>query len=266
MLDDNHTLALPDTQASPESRNLVVERAGISGLKYPLKLVDVDQSEQHTVVVADAGVRVASHERGTHMSRLVETVQALGPTLPLATLREVHGQMLRHLGSSAGSLTLRFPWFIDKVAPSSGRASRLDIEVMYCVEGSDALSTLSQRLRVPVTTLCPCSKAISRYGAHNQRSYVTIQMQASQPIAIADVVEALEAQASCAVYPLLKRVDEKFVTEFAFEHPKFAEDLVRDIHQAIASRYVTTRLSVATENQESIHNHAAYAYIGDDPR
>jgi GTP cyclohydrolase IB len=262
----NHDL--PDTQASTEIRNLAVSGAGISGLKLPLQVVDVDGQTHHTVVTAEAEVLVAADERGTHMSRLVETADRLAPRLEIARLGEVHERMLDRLGSASGGLGLRFPWFVAKKAPVSGIESWLDIEAFYRVTGSRGShrARVSQALRIPVTTLCPCSKSISRYGAHNQRSYVTVMIEGSRPIAIGPLVALVEAQASCAIYALLKRADEKFVTEHAYDNPKFAEDLVRDIYQAIQAAHAPVSLGVATENQESIHNHAAYAYIGRDPR
>jgi GTP cyclohydrolase FolE2 len=178
-----------------------------------------------------------------------------------------HGAMLLRLGSDHGGLTLRFPWFVSKQAPASALKSWLDVKALYRVEGADqGRPAITQVLRVPVTTLCPCSKSISKYGAHNQRSYVTVALRTESPVAIAPLVARIEAQASCAIYALLKRVDEKFVTERAYENPKFAEDLVRDIYRDLMATYSPVQLGVATENQESIHNHAAFAFIGDDPR
>lgn len=268
MLELTSNRGLPDTQASLETRKLAVNGAGISGLKLPLQIVDIDGQTHHTIVTAEAEVRVAEDERGTHMSRLVETVDRLGPRLEITGLADVHRQMLVTLGSTAGGLALHFPWFIAKKAPVSGIESYLDIAATYRVAGQrgEGGARVIQALRIPVTTLCPCSKSISRYGAHNQRSYVTVMIESSRPIAIGPIVSLVEAQASCAIYALLKRADEKFVTENAYDNPKFAEDLVRDIHQAIEAAYAPLSLGVSTENQESIHNHAAYAYIGRDPR
>lgn len=268
MLETTNSQSLPDTQASLETRNLAVTGAGISGLRLPLHIVDVDGQSHHTVVSAEAEVLVAADERGTHMSRLVETVDHLGPRIDLASLADAHRQMLVRLGSAAGVMALHFPWFVAKKAPVSGIESWLDIAATYRVAGGRGASgpRTTQALRIPVTTLCPCSKSISRYGAHNQRSYVTVMIETSQLIAIGPLVTLVEAQASCAIYALLKRADEKFVTENAYDNPKFAEDLVRDIYQAIQAAYAPLSLGVSTENQESIHNHAAYAYIGRDPR
>jgi GTP cyclohydrolase FolE2 len=268
MLDLTNNQCLPDTQASVEIRNLAVNGAGISGLKLPLQIVDVDGQTHHTLVTAEAEVLVAEHERGTHMSRLVETVDGLGPRLEIIDLADAHGRMLSRLGSNSGGLGLHFPWFVAKKAPVSGIESWLDVGCVYRVAGGRGANGahFSQALRIPVTTLCPCSKSISRYGAHNQRSYVTVALESARPIAIGPLVALVEAQASCAIYALLKRADEKFVTEYAYDNPKFAEDLVRDIYQAIQAAHAPTSLGVSTENQESIHNHAAYAYIGRDPR
>jgi GTP cyclohydrolase I len=200
MLESNDIELLPDTQAGLESRNLAVNGAGISGLKLPLEIVDVDGQTRQTVAVAEAAVRVAADERGTHMSRLVEAVDHLGPRLELGFLRMHHVAMLLRLASSYGELTLRFPWFVSKQAPASGLKSWLDVEALYRVEGKDrGKPVMTQVLRVPVTTLCPCSKSISRYGAHNQRSYVTVALRTSSPVAIGPLVARIEAQASCAI-------------------------------------------------------------------
>jgi GTP cyclohydrolase IB len=268
MLESTSHQYLPDTQASVETRNLAVNGAGISGLKLPLQIVDVDGQTHHTVVTAEAEVVVAADERGTHMSRLVEMIDRLGPRCEIAELANAHRQLLARLGSAAGGFALHFPWFIAKKAPVSGIESWLDIAATYRVAGERGAggARVTQALRIPVTTLCPCSKSISRYGAHNQRSYVTVMIESSRPIAISPLVSLVEAQASCAIYALLKRADEKFVTENAYDNPKFAEDLVRDIYQAIQVGHAPISLGVSTENQESIHNHAAYAYVGRDPR
>lgn len=268
MFEYNNNATLPDTQASVETRNLTVNGAGISGLKLPMQIIDVDGQTHHTIVTAEAEVLVAADERGTHMSRLVETINGLSPCFEITNLRTAYKEMLLRLGSGSGRLCLRFPWFISKKAPVSHIESWLDIEVQYIVESArnSERTRIIQMLRIPVTTLCPCSKNISKYGAHNQRSYVTLKLESEKPIPISPLVSIVESQASCAVYALLKRADEKFVTETAYENPKFAEDLVRDIYQAIENAYSPVTLEVSTENQESIHNHAAYAYIGRDPR
>lgn len=258
---------LPDTQASADHRGLVVPGAGVSGVRLPLTVIDTDGTRNTTVAVADAEVHVPADQRGTHMSRLVETIHALGPSIETADLVIAASAMLDRLDSDAGRLTLRFPWFVAKTAPVSRQVSWLDVEAQYrirCQAGRAA--ELSQWIRVPVTTLCPCSKIISKYGAHNQRSYVTVALDSDQPIALAALVATIEAQASSPVYAVLKRADEKHVTEAAYENPKFAEDLVRDIYSALSRDWALRNLSVATENQESIHNHAAYAYIGEDCR
>ncbi len=255
--------ALPDTQSARDRRGLSVTRAGIRGLRLPCTITDVDESSHDSVCTFDLGVRVAASQRGTHMSRLVQCAHELAPRIRTADLEPTLKAILKRLDARGGTLALRFPWFVDKKAPVSGHGSLLDLEVAYEIQLDpwERRPSRQMSVQIPVTTLCPCSKAISRYGAHNQRSTVSVTLRSRRPIGINELVALVERAASCPVYAVLKREDERYVTETAYENPKFAEDLVRDLHAAISRELRPTMLHVETENHESIHNHAAYALI-----
>ena len=263
-MDHSHPLAsLPDTQATADDRGLAVSRAGVSRLRLPATVIDSDGSTCATVVEMDLGVEVPANQRGTHMSRLVECAHAMVPRLELRQLDSALLHLLARMRTHAGRIECRFPWFVSKRAPISDKVSMLDVEVeMHAwIAAGATLPMLQLEIHVPVTTLCPCSKAISRYGAHNQRSTVSVCMRAAALPAISRLVTLIESQASCAVYATLKREDEKHVTETAYDNPRFAEDLVRNIYALVRSELQPSYLRVATENMESIHNHSAYAVI-----
>lgn len=256
--------ALPDTQASHDVRGIALDAAGIGGLRLPVRVHDVDGSAQHTIALVDASVPVGSHQRGTHMSRLVEHMQALSGALRLRHLAGAAATMATRLETDRATIDLRFPWFVDKSAPVSGVAAHLDVDAGYTVRASiEGEAKITQVLSVPVTSLCPCSKAISRYGAHNQRSRITVRLEVREPIALSRLTQAIESCASGTLYSVLKRPDEKFVTEYAYENAKFAEDIVRDVAEQLSAFPETCLLSVVSENMESIHNHSAYASIGE---
>jgi GTP cyclohydrolase IB len=265
ILERAHTIetTLPDTQSARDCRGLSVTRAGVRGLRLPCTITDVDEVSNNSVCAFDLGVRIPAAQRGTHMSRLVQCAHELAPRIRTADLESSLRAILKRLDARGGALALRFPWFVEKKAPVSGHSSLLDIEVSYNIQLDpwERRPSLQMSVHIPVTTLCPCSKAISRYGAHNQRSTVSVALQSRRPIGIGELVALVERAASCPVYAVLKREDERYVTETAYENPKFAEDLVRDLHAAISTELQPTMLRVETENHESIHNHAAYALI-----
>lgn len=253
---------LPDTQSLPDARGLTVHQAGIRGIRLPAQVTDIDGRRCTTVLTAQATVTVPATQKGTHMSRFVDVLHEVAPNLELAQLPVYLARLLARLDAKSGALELTFHWFIEKTAPVSGVASLLDIQVRYhIVRGTGGMTRLRQSVVVPVTSLCPCSKAISRYGAHNQRSEVTVTAEVAAPVALSGLVAAIEAQASCEVYGLLKRADEKYVTERAYENPKFVEDMARDIYTAVMQYPGIARVTVASENFESIHNHSAFALI-----
>lgn len=263
-LQNKEPLLLPDTQSLPDHRGLPVDGAGIRDLRLPINIHDVDGYNCSTVGRFHAYVGVPRDVRGTHMSRLVEFAEIYAPVLWLENLYGLLENLLDKLDAATGGFGIDYPWFVPKTAPKSQAESMLDInasiEIQYLADQS---VRITQSVRVPVTTLCPCSKAISDHGAHNQRSHVSVTITPPFPIAASNLTALIEAEAPCEVFSLLKREDEKYVTERAYENPKFAEDLVRDVYAALFRRYGDCVYSVSVENHESIHNHSAYAWIGD---
>jgi GTP cyclohydrolase FolE2 len=256
------TATLPDVQARPDLRDLVIDRVGVKGLRYPMLIRGASESIQSTVALIDAYVRLPASAKGTHMSRFIEVLEAYREPLDCASAPALLERMLQRLGAEHGEITLRAPYFISKAAPVSGVQSLLDYEVS--IEASDDPVNGQRSLlqvTVPVTSLCPCSKEISEYGAHNQRSLVMIRAQLLSPIPLEQLIRVAEEAASCELFGLLKRADEKYVTERAYDNPKFVEDLVRDVARALSADARIASYAVSAENFESIHNHSAYAEI-----
>ena len=254
---------LPDTQALPDLRQMPIQKVGVKGLRYPVALAASDGGAQHTVAEFSMYVGLAHDVKGTHMSRFVEILEQPRKPLDLAGFRVLHAAMMARLGAVTGHLEMRFPYFIRKTAPVSGVESLLDYAAAWIADvRDDGRVRLAAEIAAPVTSLCPCSKKISDYGAHNQRSHITVRADmAGGEITLEELARVAEDEASCEVYGLLKRPDEKWVTERAYENPKFVEDLVRDIALRLQRDPRIGRFSVASENFESIHNHSAYAEI-----
>jgi GTP cyclohydrolase I len=253
---------LPDIQARVDLRQLAIHKVGVKGLRYPLALLDANGKVQNTVARLSMSVGLPPDVKGTHMSRFVEILERRRPPLNVNRLLRIFDDMLLRLDAQSGEIELAFPYFINKVAPVSGVESLLDYDVRMIVakrEGESAELTLE--IVAPVTSLCPCSKEISDYGAHNQRSHITISARLRAGMTPDELVRLAEDEASCEVYGLLKRPDEKWVTERAYDNPKFVEDLVRDIALRLMSEPRIAQWTVASENFESIHNHSAYAEI-----
>ncbi len=253
---------LPDMQSSPDHRQLAIQRVGVKGLRYPLALIDAAGETHATVATLAMTVGLPPEVKGTHMSRFVEMLERERPALSLRDLRQMFAEMLVHLEADSGRIEMRFPYFIRKTAPVSGVASLLDIDAgidVWAEPGSAVEMALV--VTVPVTSLCPCSKEISAYGAHNQRSHLSLRVQLRADMTLEELVRIAEEEASCEVFGLLKRPDEKWVTERAYDNPKFVEDLVRDIALRLQAEPRIGGWSVASENFESIHNHSAYALI-----
>ena len=261
-------LFLADVQASQDLRNVPIERVGVRGLKYPLAIRG-RQGVQHTVADAELTVLLDPSVKGTHMSRFVESIETWTEPLAPATLTSRLHAMLDRLGARAGRIALAFPYFIRKRAPVSGVESLLDYQAKMVAEVEEGQAPrVTMTLTAPVTSLCPCSKEISEYGAHNQRSHVTLEVELSDPAALdfEGLATLAEGAASCEVYGLLKRPDEKYVTERAYDNPKFVEDLVRDLALAARTHPAIRRYTVEVENFESIHNHSAYARLTGEAR
>ena len=253
---------LPDTQALPDLRGMPIQKVGIKGLRYPVTLRASDGAVQPSVADFAMYVGLPHDVKGTHMSRFVEILEQPRAPLDLAGFRSLFETMLERLGAVTGRLDMRFAFFIRKSAPVSGASSLLDYDAAWTAERTDPGRTrITVELAAPVTSLCPCSKKISDYGAHNQRSRITLRAEVTGTVALEEFARIAEEEASCEVYALLKRPDEKWVTERAYDNPKFVEDLVRDIALRLARDPRIARYSVASENFESIHNHSAYAEI-----
>ena len=258
---------LPDMQASPDHRQLAIQQVGVKGLRYPLALVDAAGETHPTVATLAMTVGLPPEVKGTHMSRFVEMLERERPALSLRDLRQMFAEMLVHLQANSGRIELRFPYFIRKAAPVSGVASLLDIDAGIDVWADPGGAVeMALAVTVPVTSLCPCSKEISAYGAHNQRSHLSLRVQLRADMTLEELVRIAEEQASCEVFGLLKRPDEKWVTERAYDNPKFVEDLVRDIALDLQDDMRVAAYAVESENFESIHNHSAYAQIAVDKR
>jgi GTP cyclohydrolase FolE2 len=252
---------LPDLQSSPDTRALAIDAVGIKGLRHPLSIRSGGHA-QAVVATIDMTVALPASVKGTHMSRFIELLERQRAPLDAAGLRALAQAMLARLDARRGTIVLRFPWFIRKRAPVSGVTSLLDHDVEWRVHADGASPPRVEiAVSVPVTSLCPCSKEISAYGAHNQRSLVTIDVEVVADLAIDELAAIASRAASCEIYGLLKRVDEKHVTERAYDNPRFVEDLVREIGVALRGDERVRRWQVEAENFESIHNHSAFARL-----
>ncbi|MBX3633984.1 MAG: GTP cyclohydrolase I FolE2 [Rubrivivax sp.] len=253
-------LHIPDTQSERDDRHVAIQRVGVKDLRYPLQL-KVAGAVQSTAAHWTLDVALPAERKGTHMSRFVAWLDALDLPLDAATLRERHAAMLELLDASEGRIEAAFAFFLRKRAPVSGLASLLDYQGRWIAETRDGRTAVWAEVAVPVKSLCPCSKEISDYGAHNQRSLVTLRVELLAPVEWHELVRFAEDEASSELWPMLKRADEKWVTERAYENPKFVEDLVRDVALRLNGDARIGRYSVDVENFESIHNHSAYARI-----
>lgn len=259
-------LLLPDIQSLTDHRAVAIDRVGIRGLRHPIHVAATGGAMTPTVATVDLAVALPAAAKGTHMSRFLEVLQAHEGGIGVASLPGLLRAMLRRLDAREGAVALRFPYFMMKRAPASGVESLMDYDVCLRASGGAGAPVLTVEVEVPVTSLCPCSKEISEYGAHNQRSTVTISAELSAPLAPEDLIAIAERAASCELYGLLKRPDEKVVTERAYDNPKFVEDLVRDVAVELERDPRVAAYRVASENFESIHNHSAYAAIERDKR
>ncbi|MEF7613391.1 GTP cyclohydrolase FolE2 [Aquincola sp. MAHUQ-54] len=253
-------LHIPDTQSEHDGRHLVIQRVGVKDVRYPLQ-IRVAGAAQAVTAQWDLDVRLPAEQKGTHMSRFVAWLDALDTPLDAATLRTQMAGMLDRLHADEGRIEARFSFFLRKRAPVSGVQSLLDYQARWIAETRNGQTSIWAEVGVPVKSLCPCSKEISDYGAHNQRSLVTVRAELLQPIEWHELVRFAEESASSEIWPLLKRPDEKWITERAYENPKFVEDLVRDVALRLNADPRIGRYVAEVENFESIHNHSAYARI-----
>ncbi len=253
---------LPDVQSTADTRRLAIHKVGVKGLRYPLQLATAGGEPVSTVAELTMTVGLPPEVKGTHMSRFVELLEGRRGALTQDGLYRMLEEMLLRLDATSGRIELAFPYLIRKTAPVSGVDSLLDYDAALIIDQPEGqVASLTLRVVAPVTSLCPCSKKISEYGAHNQRSHITLEAKLRAPMSIEELVRLAEEEASCEVFGLLKRPDEKWVTERAYDNPKFVEDLVRDIALRLMNEPRISEWKVASENFESIHNHSAYAEL-----
>jgi len=234
---------------------------GVTGLRYPLRIRDKAHESQHTIATCSLTVDLPHQFKGTHMSRFVEVLNEFGPELHVDNIRDILEDLVSRLHSEKAHVDFEFPFFLEKLAPATGAKGMMDYTVRFAATMEHGAVDFVVTVIVPVTTLCPCSKAISARGAHNQRGHVTFAVRFTKPIWIEELVRLAEDCASSELYSLLKRPDEKAVTERAYDHPVFVEDLVRNLAARADAHADITWYRIEAENFESIHNHNAYARI-----
>ena len=257
-------LSIIDVQGSHDTRRLAINKVGIKDIRHPIAILNQDGQVQHTVGNFNLFVNLPHDRRGTHMSRFVEILNSHEEPISLSAVENLLTTISNTLESDHAYLEINFPYFIAKQAPVSKVKSLLDYEVTLLGEKLGDNYAIAIKIVVPVTSLCPCSKQIADYGAHNQRSHVTLTASVHEHIWIDELIDIVENEASCQIYGLIKRPDEKFITEHAYDNPKFVEDLVRDIAARLNKDDRVLSYMVESENFESIHNHSAYAVISRD--
>ncbi|NVM20331.1 MAG: GTP cyclohydrolase I FolE2 [Desulfobacterales bacterium] len=257
---------MKDVQNQPDHRNVDLSKVGIKGIKYPMNVLDRTNKTQATVATVNMYVHLPHKFKGTHMSRFVEVLNDYYADLNLKTFFKMLDRIRETLDARSANLEISFPYFMKKKAPVSGVPSMMEYACEYIGEINGKERKLLICLKVPVCTLCPCSKEISRQGAHNQRGMVSVTLLFKEFFWIEEIIEMVEGSASSDVYALLKREDEKYITEQAYDHPMFVEDVVRDVTEKLRNDHRFTWFSVEVENFESIHNHSAYAYTEVAPR
>jgi GTP cyclohydrolase IB len=257
------TRTLRDVHEEPDTRKLALDRAGVKGLRYPICVLDRARGLQHTIAEIDMSVALPHKRKGAHMSRFVELLNRHRGEIDIRKFHALCSELRKEHDAEAAHVKVRFPYFIEKQAPVTKARGLVDY---MCTFGASSAAKRSSSdlwvsVEVPVTTLCPCSKAISKYSAHNQRSLVTAKVWFGKFFWLEDLVKLIEESASSELYALLKRPDEKFVTERAYERPRFVEDLVREVGTRLKKDKTFLRWEVEAESFESIHAHSAYATL-----
>ncbi len=258
--------SIPDIQNSPDGRCVAIDQVGIKDIRYPVVIRCRSGRDQHTVANFNMYVGLPHNFKGTHMSRFVEILNAYKHEISVDSFMEMIGHMSKALEARTGCIEMSFLIFLDKAAPVSGVRSLMDYEVSFIGHMDEAGTKVHVKVVVPVTSLCPCSREISSYGAHNQRSHLTLKVLLNEFVWVEELIEMAEQTASCELYGLLKRPDEKYVTERAYDNPRFVEDMVRDLAIRLNQDERILRYTVESENFESIHNHSAYAMVRRDKR
>ncbi|QID18683.1 GTP cyclohydrolase I FolE2 [Nitrogeniibacter mangrovi] len=256
------TDTIPDIQSSVDNRKIAIDKVGIKAIRHPVRVKERAGGVQHTIALFNMYVGLPHDFKGTHMSRFVDILNAGEREISVESFEPMLRDMVTKLEAETGHLEMTFPYFMNKAAPVSGVESLMDYDVTFIGEiRPQGAYEFRMKVVVPVTSLCPCSKQISAYGAHNQRSHVTVTTTLNDHVWIEEIIALVESQASCELYGLLKRPDEKYVTERAYDNPKFVEDMVRDVADALNKEPRISAYVVESENFESIHNHSAYALI-----
>jgi GTP cyclohydrolase I len=254
-------MALEDVQSKKDHRQIAIDKVGVKNITYPVTVLDKTHGKQHTVANVDMYVNLPHHFKGTHMSRFVEVLNEHRHGIDIRHFPDILEKSREKLGAVSAQIEMRFPYFMEKYAPVSREPSIMSYPCAFKGTIRDGEYDLVVEVKVPLTTVCPCSKAISAGGAHNQRSEATVNVRFNEFVWIEDLIHLVESRASCEVFSLLKRSDEKYVTEKAYNNPKFVEDIVRDVSDTLIRDSNVTWFSVEAENFESIHNHNAYAFV-----
>ncbi len=258
------TTPIEDVQNREDTRHIPINKVGIKDIRHPVRILDRSGGEQHTIASFNMYVNLPHNFKGTHMSRFVEILNNHEREISVKSFKQMMSEMVERLEAESGHIEMSFPYFINKAAPVSGVQSLMDYDVSFIGEIHSGKPIMTIKVIAPVTSLCPCSKKISDRGAHNQRSHVTITAQVNDFVWVEELIELIEQEASCELYGLLKRPDEKMVTERAYDNPKFVEDAVRDVAARLNADDRISAYVVESENFESIHNHSAYALIEKD--
>jgi GTP cyclohydrolase IB len=254
---------LRDVQNMLDHRNIDIDKVGVKNVKYPIVVMDKTKGTQPTIADISMYVSLPRDYKGTHMSRFVEILHTHKNMINMKDFPSILREMKERLNAESAHMEVRFPYFIKKDAPISGTQGYLEYNCAFIghMDHLDVMRDFTVSVSVPVTTLCPCSKEISECGAHNQRGIVSVAVRFKKFFWLEDLISIIEECSSCDIYSVLKRQDEKYVTEKAFENPKFVEDVVRDVAKNLVKETNITYFVIEAENFESIHNHSAYAYL-----
>ncbi len=253
---------MKDIQNLTDDRQVNIDRVGIKGIRYPITVLDRKNDFQQTTASINMYVDLPHTMKGTHMSRFVELLHVFREEVSIKSFAYIMDRMKERLNAESARIEVRFPYFVEKEAPISGAKGLMDYDCGFiATSGKDRSVDIVMEVSVPITSVCPCSKEISEYGAHNQRGMVRLRIRFNRLVWLEEMISLVEESASSELYSILKRVDEKEVTEQGYENPKFVEDIVRDIALALEKAENVTWYELSVENYESIHNHSAYAYI-----
>lgn len=260
MKEESGVTTLVDVQNSADKRNIPIDKVGVRGIKYPINVLDRENEHQHTIANFSLTVDLPHHFKGTHMSRFLEVLNEHEGVVSVRALPNLLQGLRERLDAEKAHVEVYFPFFMTKKAPVTGKKGYMEYQCGFIAE-CNGKQDFQIFVQVPVATLCPCSKEISAYGAHNQRGIVTVKLRFTEHIWLEEIIEMIEASASCDLYPVLKRPDEKWVTEHAYENPRFVEDMVREVATRFDADSRITCYEVECENFESIHAHNAYAFL-----